>query len=446
MTELEHIEIEGFKGLEHVEFEPTDINLITGRNNTGKTSFLEALNISFNLNYINHFERKVDKIINIDTTESRIRAQTTDNEAILTVRRPTSSEVKKHFVKTVVGNLSFRRDGLHGFAFQTQFDTEDDFVRVVDERTDMDSGTVGAKIESSLKRVATEILNESLIDAEVAEFRDECLLFEVNGEQFPYVYFDSSLDALTNHYDEIGSAFQAEIEGRFGIENVRSSGEDGVFKYPGGERDRFFTFLFHQPPNEGTFLREPTRTEELLFIESGRLAAKDWDIDPEEHAVKIDDIGDYVKEVGLVDNLKTLNLDYLIFEEEDGGKYDIPYEFMGDGFKSIIGLLWELMDDDVENDIVLIEEPETHMHPGYIREVVYFLIELAREEDVQLFITTHDNDFINDFFTENLTDEEESYLEEEFSLLRMEEDTAVVEDYETARENLEELHLDLRGI
>jgi len=100
----------------------------------------------------------------------------------------------------------------------------------------------------------------------------------------------------------------------------------------------------------------------------------------------------------------------------------------------------------VENEIVLLEEPDTHMHAGYVREVVYFLIDLAREEDVQLFITTHDSDFINDFFTENLTDEEEAYLEDEFSLLRMEEDGAVVEDYETARENLKDLHLDLRGI
>lgn len=55
MTELEHIEIEGFEGLEHVEFEPSDINLITGRNNTGKTSFLEAVDLLFNPSKFNKF-------------------------------------------------------------------------------------------------------------------------------------------------------------------------------------------------------------------------------------------------------------------------------------------------------------------------------------------------------------------------------------------------------
>ena len=56
MTELEHVEIEGFKGLEHVEFEPTDINLVTGRNNTGKTSFLEAIDLLYNPDSATDFE------------------------------------------------------------------------------------------------------------------------------------------------------------------------------------------------------------------------------------------------------------------------------------------------------------------------------------------------------------------------------------------------------
>ncbi|WP_128476504.1 AAA family ATPase [Halorussus pelagicus] len=445
MTELEHVEIEGFKGLEYVEFEPTDINLITGRNNTGKTSFLEAVNLAFDLSYVNHFERKVDKLINVDAAESRIRVQRASNKESITIRRPTIAEAKGHLVKTLIENLSFQREGLHEFGFQARFDTENDFVRVLEERTDMDSVTVGTEIETGLKQTVTTVLDQSLRGETADRFSEECLVFEKNGEQFPYVYFQDLSDVLRNHYDEIGRAFEREIKAEFEAENLRTPDEHGDLIYPGGDRDKFFEFLFDQPPDEGQFLRKPTGKQELLFIKSRRLTERDQNIDPEEHAIKIDDIGDYVKETELIDGLKTFNLDYLVFEE-DGEKHDIPYDFMGDGFKSIVGLLWELMDDDVENEIVLLEEPETHMHPGYVREVVYFLIDLAREEDVQLFITTHDSDFINDFFTENLTDEEEAYLEDEFSLLRMEEDDAVVEDYETARENLKDLHLDLRGI
>ena len=93
-------------------------------------------------------------------------------------------------------------------------------------------------------------------------------------------------------------------------------------------------------------------------------------------------------------------------------------------------------------DVVLLEEPDTHMHPGYVRELVYFLIELAREDDVRLFVTTHDNDF----FVENLTDEERAFLDAEFRLVQMQDDGADVMDDEEAERTLTELKRDLRGL
>lgn len=38
MNRFERIEVSGFKGLTSIDFAPGDINLITGRNNIGKTS------------------------------------------------------------------------------------------------------------------------------------------------------------------------------------------------------------------------------------------------------------------------------------------------------------------------------------------------------------------------------------------------------------------------
>ncbi len=193
-------------------------------------------------------------------------------------------------------------------------------------------------------------------------------------------------------------------------------------------------------------MEEPSTLGKISFIKSKNLlSAPDFDPDSDD-AIKRDDLGDYLKETGLAEELKTFNLDTLVFEKEDGEKYAVPYDFMGDGFKTMVGLLWELMDDEIEDQIILLEEPENHMHPGYVRKVVYFLVELAKDEDVQLFITTHNKDFIDTFFTENLRDEEVEFLEEEFTLVRMESHSAVVEDYETARESIEDLHLDLRGI
>ncbi len=164
----------------------------------------------------------------------------------------------------------------------------------------------------------------------------------------------------------------------------------------------------------------------------------------EDNPVKIDDIGDFLREKEIVDNLKTFDLDYLIFED-DGEKYSVPFDHMGEGFKTLVGVLWHLFDVEGSADVVLLEEPDTHMHPGYVRQLVYFLIDLAMEEDLQLFITTHNNDFLNDFFTENLKQEEREFLEEEFRLVQLQDGAADVMDYEEAETQLKDLKLDLRG-
>lgn len=161
--------------------------------------------------------------------------------------------------------------------------------------------------------------------------------------------------------------------------------------------------------------------------------------------IKTDEIGDFLREKQIVDNLKTFTLDSLVFEPDDGEKYSVPFDQMGEGFRAIVGLLWELLDDDLP-EVVFLEEPSTHMHPGYVRELVYFLVDLAREEDVQLFLTTHDSDLLNDLFTDNLTEEEVSFLESEFRLVQMQDGTADVMEYREAEHTLEELMLDLRGI
>lgn len=117
---------------------------------------------------------------------------------------------------------------------------------------------------------------------------------------------------------------------------------------------------------------------------------------------------------------------------------------MGDGFKSIIGLLWELKRRGSQNNVILLEEPENHMHPGYINTLVKFLIQISREEKLQLFITTHNIDFISEFFEKEGKDKE--YLKEEFQVMLMQENLTQTLSYETAKRDLNELHVDLRGL
>lgn len=434
MTELEHIEIEGFKGLEHVEFEPTDINLITGRNNTGKTSFLEAVDVFFNPEDIERFEDNIGSVINVNHSESVIQGSSEKEESELQLRHPTEEELPD-YLGEVIGEML---KPASGFFFLSQ-------------GYDADSENLREEFVESMNTVFQSILNNSITPENASKIREDFLILSRDSNEC--VYFSSSShssDILEEIYDDTRDEFLNEVTEKEIEENIDLDGQFGLWSEMSdaeSSKDALYALTEEiKNTDRQEFLQEPTNRGIVTFIQSTDLSNGLRTDEEDETGIKLDDISDYIKEHNLVSGFKTLTLDYLVLEDEEGEKDQIPFNFMGDGFKSIVGLLWELMDAKTKQDIVLIEEPETHMHPGYIREAVYFLINLAREENVQLFITTHDSDFINDFFTENLTEEEEAYLEDEFSLLRMEENSAVVEDYEMARENLKDLHLDLRGI
>ncbi|WP_135827673.1 AAA family ATPase [Halorussus halobius] len=429
MTDLERVEIEGFKGLEYVEFEPTDINLITGRNNTGKTSFLEAVDLLFNPANLQEFGDNLGSVINTEFDYAKIHGETELAPTETKIRHPSASKAAEVFYEIASRTGGFQMS-------LTQFTTKEKVEPHSDEVTTDAPKKIYEDIRNSLINNIKEKLSVGPIDG----LQDEILLLSTADREFPcFIGGKQSTSLMRDILEGVVEEFRES-------ENID---DFGFYHNQRGPR-AYFEFSSRRIelglPPENTLVDQPEPTDSTTFIESTNLTEDIERTDDEQEPIKIDDISDYIKEVGLVDDLKTFTLEYLVFQDDRGEKDQIPYDFMGDGFKSIVGLLWELMDDEIEDQIVLIEEPENHMHPGYVREMVYFLIDLAREENVQLFITTHDSDFINDFFTENLTDDEEAYLKDEFSLLRMEEDSAVVEDYETARENLKEHHLDLRGI
>lgn len=425
MTELEYIEIEGFKGLESVEFEPSQINLITGRNNTGKTSLLESIDLLLNPERISRFGGNADEIINVGSEGVELQGRTSNNGIELNIEKPTINEVGKLIIQAAFDSLRFQPTlALFGN------EEEDGW---------------GSVVENAVQ----EVFEEELDQETEKDLQDEFLIISQEEEEYPYFIAGDRGSALIS---SINQQVREELsEGLDEDERKRLTPNQTKFDTFSTSEDSSVESIeiykgMVRPTPRPTFLRTPDENSEVKFINSIDLVEGSERGEGKNVGIKKDNINDYIKENGLVDNLKTFDFDYLVFEKEDGKKHQIPYSFMGDGFKAVVGLLWELMDDEPKNDIVLIEEPENHMHPGYVRKVVRFLIDLAREEDVQLFITTHDNDFINDFFMENLTDEQREFLEEEFTLIQMEHDAAQVMDYETAEETLKDLHLDLRGL
>ena len=160
---------------------------------------------------------------------------------------------------------------------------------------------------------------------------------------------------------------------------------------------------------------------------------------------KINEIENYIKTKKILENLERFDIDKLLFKN-NVKEYEIPFSFMGDGFKALIGLIVQMTK---EAKIVLIEEPENHMHPAYIKEIVQQIINLSIENDIQFFITTHNSDILDIVSTDVLEQRHQEYLSKELNLIRLDflnEDIAVQElNQKETLEELEDLKLDLRG-
>ena len=93
------------------------------------------------------------------------------------------------------------------------------------------------------------------------------------------------------------------------------------------------------------------------------------------------------KDVTLIPKYNTDVLEIKLGTEDQRPVYDL-----GDGLQSLIIILFPLFIAQGTTKIVLIEEPETHLHPKWQRKLLECM---SRMDKVTFFISTHSSSFIN---------------------------------------------------
>lgn len=410
MSNIDSIQVDGFKGITGQEFAPKTINLITGRNNTGKTSLLEAIHLSGHPSALTEYNYKIFSLINKNSERCDIERSTEKDALTFRLEEPTEQERKQYFINGITKYLYSRIAS---------------FLSNIQGAKDPENLIEQEQLRSTLVNQITPGVKRNNLESS----KSGCLKTVLNNNEYPIFYMGESINDL---FDVSKDEFYSLIS-----ENVD---EDKRNRLP-----LMLDPIFSNEFNVSFFLEEPPESRRTQFIKRGLTGSITVE-DEDQKAIKIAEIEDYLKKYELVENLKSFDLDYLVFEQESGKNYQVPFEFMGDGFQAIIHLLWELMDENMEEKVVLIEEPENHMHPGYIKELVHFLTKTARENDIQFFITTHNQDFISHFFEDTFAAEDRTFLEQELSLIQMERHGSSQLDYETAKRDLHELYLDLRSI
>ncbi|MDQ2072713.1 AAA family ATPase [Haloarcula sp. H-GB4] len=442
MTRIDHLRINGFKGIDNLEVEPNSINLITGRNNTGKTSLLEAVDIVFNPESIGRFKKNLDKVINAQSSSGSVGVEFRRSQQLRLDDFDTSEPEKQ------VREVGFREPrpeevaDIFDHTLKEIIDLNEGYpirIEMSDESGNLDSAEFNLGMKDTLQDVVTEIP----IDDISAKMKNNIIILEIEGYEYAYINLGLQYNEVRD--DIVSRTYQKLVEERPQVKETLEQSEHSRNL----TRDIRQAISANLAPRFGSnrFVGEdPSTVDGVKMIDSTLLEADEISLAEENSAVRISDIEDYLKHNDIVENLNDFSFDSLVFEDDDEGKYEIPYQFMGDGFKTIVGVLWEVLSKERTGNVLLLEEPDVHMHPGYIEGLLEHLVQIVRTNDIQIFITTHNIDTIEGFFTEKMDEKQGEYLEENLQIIQLTDPVSRTLDYRSAEEEIEELGIDLRGI
>lgn len=379
MRHLNRIRVKGFRAIDdEIEFEPSGINVITGRNNMGKTSLMESIATASERNYLFHHDQ-LRFLVNQSCDSAEVELES-DNKFKVSFEVPDEQRV---------------RDTIYDNSLKTCEEKLDDQTFSENERA------IQEKINSGVDNNLEDILRNSIC---------------INYGDHEVLYIDLRSISMKRREDNV-----------LKIEEDSTEREFNVFPHRIIEGELEFSNISTSLLNE----RRERAQHNLLRRSDSAIKEK---------------IEEYIREKDLVDDFVGIQDNDIVVDREEGYE-PIPIENMGSGFRSIYALLHRLHASKDNTEVMLFEEPELHQHPGYLIGLVQFLVDFVREEDLQLFLTTHNADLIKEFLNEKTkSDEDIEFLQDELNFINIREETVKEYDYESAEKALKEDMMDLRGV
>ena len=427
---ITNINIENFKAIDSLQFNPRMLNILVGRNNTGKTSILQAIELAFDKEYFSDlFYSRPSAALKYGENSAKLKLKVADD--------------KRGLIE-----LEIRRGSINELMVPIENAVKRIFERALQR-------TGNANLRTSKKEDRERRARE--IEKELKEFLNIETILEIvekgqltkSAKESVNLIVDSQKDFVSGPtIDIIASESAFQIAGKLNIREFLGWKEPRHtrlrYHVPFGEPlEHFVSSLYGGVETS----KEEERPPSPVFIDDPIEAIDEIIYDEKRQEVIAHEIDQIIKDDNLVPGLSRFNFNKLVFE---GVEDDVSMDSMGDGFKALIGILASLYQQP-KNTIVLLEEPEVHMHPGYLQELAKYLVNLSRTRNIQLFISTHSMDLIRCFLDLNsLPPANSKFVQSEFFMLRLSHLKNVVIseeiDYDEAVGAIEELEWDLRGI
>ena len=336
---IKEICIKNFRAIKKQKFSAKDFSMFIGNNATGKTSVLEAINFALSTYFlkgrIKHtdfyngedepitIELEFDSNFTVEIPDGYTKQSVECNKVHLEIKKREKAVARKAFSDTVVAT--------HHFVPSRQRDSEKGWV---------------IKRKSGTKFTFDERLL-SLAQAESKEFPRSFYFSKDRGRQLQRG-FNSSISSVLEDFNW-----------RFSRSMRKKEGE------------------------ENSFFSEKKKFEEEILGKVDDIALKR---SFEELNEKLEHFN--VNRVGLsfIDSGAPFNSAFLSQESE---KLDLSITSLGSGIEMIVSLLFleTLASLSGEKIIVLIDEPELHLHPSLQEKFTEYIIEFSEKN--QVFASTH---------------------------------------------------------
>ncbi|MFB6186755.1 MAG: ATP-dependent endonuclease [Halobacteriaceae archaeon] len=343
--EITRWSIEGYKSIQSVDIEPSDLNIFIGRNNSGKSNLIDSFT-----DYISIFDQRRDDLETGEWFERRVMGKDTENVITFDV----GFELSEDEHSDLIDNLVDYHDVPNEIADEWR---EYGYFRSIDHQftiseNGFNSDTLSVNFEEEMIDVSEALDPQHarvLVLSELPERDYERTSLRYHAPQGIRYVINTALDSWANI-----DPFR-ESEHRQRAEQVTELDEVGE------NLAQVLHTLRNNHPEEWTRIDE-AYTEIMEGVR--RLHTPMYGV---ETTVEVD---------------------------EEGFAENFELSEISSGSQEILILITKIVLAEGNADLLLIEEPELHLHPG-AQKKIFELIQDVSETSPQVFVSTHSEVMVN---------------------------------------------------
>ncbi|MHB8361058.1 MAG: AAA family ATPase [Thermoplasmataceae archaeon] len=434
---IKQLILKNFRSITNINIKPSAINIIIGKNNSGKSSLVEAISFAFgDLDEVRLIRERPALLMNVFRAENTIIEIQSDIENYsITIEKPDSSEILielKNRLDLVLKQFSNSEELLkHYYTKRVDLKVIDDILSKIKA-----DGNLHMIFDVVTNTNAFIDLSESLVNRSIK------------------ITHNSSSKLFMPSYN----FFREEPFMKFLIDTITDITKVNI-KETDEKTRQIIHHYFSDFSRMGWHRRDNTLDEydkeERYFLDQSAFRRLDQNMqtniisngdETETQSLRIEEI---IKKNNLLINLERFSFRSIVFRNGDE-THEIPIDLMGVGFIALVNLLNGLIVNP-KLSVVVIEEPERNLHPGYIEQFTKYLVQISKMLNIQFFITTHSADFIKELFRLGALDAEDSeFIKKELSVIRISNTKNLtissIKNFEESSLEVNALELDLRWI